>query len=242
MSYEIFYTRAFIRVGEHFIPMVNEGSSNTWLPQSKGPDLPEKSWQVLNYKDRGKLLYTEAEIRDIAKDYEAISQKTKSCYKSRNRRFEPGEFERWILCGMKTAYTVEEYNEMGNTLFLSDSTGGTPTLYGIHTTDNLLKLLQKLGSQRILKTVFLDRRNVYRPKRQPIDYRTLEAYYVLRYRNGYFCKWLKQGFLYTANGDSASSHKFKTEKEAQKYLAKYKARLKNTVLTIERMAGSGTAC
>lgn len=68
---------------------------------------------------------------------------------------------------------------------------------------------------------------------------TLEAYYVPRYRNGYFCKWLKRGFLYTAYGDSASSRKFKTEIEAQRYLAKYKERLQNIELTIERMDGSG---
>lgn len=244
MSYEIFYTRAFIRVGERFIPMVNEGGSNTWLPQSKGPDLPEKSWQILNYKNRGKLLYTEAEIRDIAKDYEAISQKTRSCYKSRNRRFELGEFERWILRGMKTAYTIEEYTEMGNTLYLVDSTEDVPVQYFIDTTDKLLEHLRALGSQRILKTVFLDSRKVYRPtcpwqKRQLIDYRTLEVYYVLRYRNGYFCKWLKRGFLYTAYGDSASSRKFKTEKEAQRYLDKYKERLGCTELSIERMARNG---
>lgn len=150
MSNEIFYTRAFIRVEKYFIPMVNEGSSNTWMPQYRGPDLPEKTWQVLNYKNRGKLLYTEEELKEIAEDYERISQKTRGCYKSRNRRFEPGEFERWILGGMKAAYTIEEYVEMGNTPYLVDSTGEQPVEYYIDTTDKLLEHLQELGSQRIL--------------------------------------------------------------------------------------------
>lgn len=80
---------------------------------------------------------------------------------------------------MKTAYTIEEYTEMGNTLYLVDSTEDVPVQYFIDTTDKLLEHLRALGSQRILKTVFLDSRKVYRPtcpwqKRQLIDYRTLE--------------------------------------------------------------------
>ena len=249
MSYEIFYDRAFVRVGkDNFVPMVNQGSNNSWEPGFNGRDLPEKTWQVLNYKNRGKLVYTAAEIREIAKDFERISQEDGTCYKSRHRQFAPGEFERWINNGMKSAFTMEEYIEHGNTPFIvyySDEAQEWERCY-FDTTEKFLQLLEQIGPGRDLNMGFLNERSVSRPfrarsKRQNVDYRTLEIYYVLQYQSGYFCKWTKRGFLYTAYADSASSRKFKTEKDAQRYLDKYKGRFGKTELAIKRITGNTAA-
>ena len=44
MSSEIFYDKAFIRVGEKYIPIVNHGSSNCFDIDRRGREIPEKRW------------------------------------------------------------------------------------------------------------------------------------------------------------------------------------------------------
>lgn len=248
MSNEIYYDRSFIRVGDDFVPIVNQGSSNCGVPVSRGRVLPDKSWQVLNFRNRGKLVYTEPEICKIAKDYEQISQDGGACYKSRNRRFAPGEFQRWILGGMKNALTVEEYIQAGNTLYIYNCTEETPywESHYFDTTQKFLDLIEQLSQKRELNVGFLNERSVLRPirpraKKQKVDCRTLEAYYVIQYKCGYFCKWTRHGFFYTAYADSASSRKFETEKEAQRYLDKYKSGFGAVEPKVMRIAGNTAA-
>ena len=71
MSSEIYYDRAYIRVGDRFIPVVNHGSSNCFDFDACGREVPEKHWSVLNYTFRH--LFTEEEIRQIAAIYEAAN-------------------------------------------------------------------------------------------------------------------------------------------------------------------------
>lgn len=112
MSSEIFYDKAFIRVEEKYIPVVNHGSSNCFEFDSRGREIPEKTWSVLNHPYTERMLFTADEIREIADFYEEISMSNRGgTKKSRNRSFEENEFRRWILAGMKSAHTVEEYME-----------------------------------------------------------------------------------------------------------------------------------
>lgn len=111
MSSEIYYDRAYIRVGDRFIPVVNHGSSNCFDFDACGREVPEKHWSVLNYTFHGRQLFTEEEIRQIAAIYEAANSDNRDgIRKSRNRSFDVGEFGRWIMNGMKTAHTMEEYD------------------------------------------------------------------------------------------------------------------------------------
>lgn len=73
MSSEIYYDRAYIRVGDRFIPVVNHGSSNCFDFDACGREVPEKHWSVLNYTFHGRQLFTEEEIRQIAAIYEAAN-------------------------------------------------------------------------------------------------------------------------------------------------------------------------
>lgn len=70
MSSEIFYDKAFIRVEEKYIPVVNHGSSNCFVFDSRRREIPEKNWSVLNYPYPGQMLFTADEIRKIANFYE----------------------------------------------------------------------------------------------------------------------------------------------------------------------------
>lgn len=119
MSSEIYYDRAFIRVGDRFIPVVNHGSSNCFDFDAHGREVPEKHWSVLNYTFHGRQLFTEEEIRQIAAVYEAANSDNRDgIRKSRNRSFGVGEFGRWIMNGMKTAHTVEEWSATFVELYL----------------------------------------------------------------------------------------------------------------------------
>lgn len=122
MSSEIFYAKAFLRVGDRFIPVVNHGSSNCYDFDSRGREIPERHWSVLSYPFRGRLAFTAAEIKQIAAAFEEANTENRggTC-KSRNRAFEVGEFGRWILAGLKSAHTVEEYRAYG-AIPLSSST------------------------------------------------------------------------------------------------------------------------
>lgn len=70
MSSEIFYDKAFILVGEKYIPVVNHGSSNCFDFDSRGREIPEKHWSVLNYPHTGRMLFTAEEMREIAAAHE----------------------------------------------------------------------------------------------------------------------------------------------------------------------------
>ena len=97
MSSEIYYDRAYIRVGDRFIPVVNHGSSNCFDFDACGREVPEKHWSVLNYTFHGRQLFTEEEIRQIAAIYEAANSDNRDgIRKSRNRSFDVGEFGRWL--------------------------------------------------------------------------------------------------------------------------------------------------
>ena len=88
MSSEIFYDKAFIRVEEKYIPVVNHGSSNCFEFDSRGREIPEKTWSVLNHPYTERMLFTADEIREIAAFYEEISMNNRGgTKKSRNRSF-----------------------------------------------------------------------------------------------------------------------------------------------------------
>ena len=144
MSSEIYYDRAYIRVGDRFIPVVNHGSSNCFDFDACGREVPEKHWSVLNYTFHGRQLFTEEEIRQIAAIYEAANSDNRDgIRKSRNRSFEEGEFGRWILAGMKSAHTVEEYKKYGNTVVVIDYSDSYWRKHSVFTTEELVEKLKE---------------------------------------------------------------------------------------------------
>ena len=232
MSYQIYYDRAYIAVGDKFIPLVNDGSNNTWERSFfSGRDVPEKNWNVMNYKRRNQLLFTAEEIREIAKDYEECNRSSGTSFKSRHRAFAEGEFERWIINGMNRAYTIEEYSKMGNSMYILDySSDNEWKRYPFKTTDEFMLLLDELKDARMLSVSFTDNRSVNKPIYNPktANVKDLDTYYVLRgflWSDAYLCSIRKRRITYCATPSGYGVKAFPTESAANKYLEKYKDRL-----------------
>lgn len=237
MSYQIYYDRAFIRVGENFIPLVNSGSNNCWEYNGRR-EIPEKDWSVLNWKRRSRLCFSEDEIREIAREYELSSQESGMCFKSRNRCFDSGEFERWIVNGMKNAFTIEEYVSFRNQLYILDYSAEKTEdwkSYAFNTTDEFLSILAGLSSSS-LSVHMANNREVFRPtskrsSRKKLRPGDLAEYYVLKGvykgRTIYFMELTRKGgarFTWDAPGGNVKV--FPTEKAALKYLEKYQDRFR----------------
>ena len=222
MSSEIFYAKAFIRAGDRFIPVANHGSSNCYDFDSRGREIPERHWSVLSYPFRGRLAFTAEEIKQIAAAYEEANTENRggTC-KSRNRAFEVGEFERWILAGLKSAHTVEEYRAYGNSVVVIDYERNWSKA-SIASTAELLSLLEQRESAHI-SIGFAEDRHIFYPKtsgrKQPFDFSALDRYYVLQSEQGIFVKRSSRRVWATLIAQAECVKKFRTEAEAQKYLA-----------------------
>ena len=242
MSYSIYYDRAFVRVDDQFIPMVNSGSNNCF--EIRGNlQIPEKDWSVLNWKRRGRVMFSPDEIREIAREYDQYNQESGMIHKSRYRQFEPGEFERWVINGMKRAHTVEEYRSFGNGLYVLDYSPSETSEWRKHsfsTTAELKEILSSLSAVQEIDITLSDNREVYRPVNQrsrghSLRASDLESYYVLagegisRSIQGqtiYFVKMTRRGFQHISDRNSSAVKVFRTEREAIRYVGRYKDRLK----------------
>ena len=146
MSSEIYYDKAFVSVGERFIPLVCRGSTNTYEFNEHGREVAERYWSVLDLPYRGRLLFTSDEIQKIAETYEGFSSGNRGgMRKSRNSAFEAGEFQRWFLAGLKNAHTIEEYRQYGNSIVLTDRHTQKTTYAS--TTEAFLTALSRIGEQ-----------------------------------------------------------------------------------------------
>lgn len=247
MSSEIYYDRAYIRVGDRFIPVVNHGSSNCFDFDACGREVPEKYWSVLNYTFHGRQLFTEEEIRQIAAIYEAANSDNRDgIRKSRNRSFDVGEFGRWIMNGMKTAHTMEEYRACGNTVVVVEYAEPVWKKHVVYTTKQLLDKLCELDGKPI-SVSFWDNRTVTHPptrrKNDSLNHNELSEYYVLRADQGFFVKRSRRRIWFARKipPTAASVRKFRTEKAAQRYLddnAKFFAKI---AFQIEHIQNGGDA-
>jgi len=245
MSSEIFYDKAFIRVDDRFIPVVNHGSSNCFTFDCRGREIPEKHWTVLNYTHRDQQIFSAAEMREIAAVYEEASVRNRGgTRKSRNRSFEEGEFGRWILAGMNSAHTVEEYSRYGNTVTVIDYTEDSWKRHCVSTTEELLEKLKELDGQSISVSFWDDRHVKHPPTRRkgtPTDFSKLPEFFVLRANTSYFVKRSSRRLWFIRQGPYgvSSARKFRTQKAAQKYLEDNKKFFSGYTFEVERIENGG---
>lgn len=246
MSSEIFYDKAFVKVPEGYIPVANHGASNCFDISPSGREIPEKHWSVLNYPNYGKMVFTADEMKEVAEVYEAANMSNRGgTKKSRYRSFDEGEFGKWILSGMKTAQTVEEYVKYGNTVVLIDYSGESWKKIPLLTTDELLERLREYRGRSDFDIGFENERHVIHPpvrcKKHPFDFSEVPEFYVLRAEQGYFVKRSGRRIWFAKYKDPRSQpiRKFKTEELAHKYLANNREFFSKCSFEIERIQNGG---
>ena len=235
MSSEIYYEKAFISIGDRFIPLVCRGSTNTFEFNVHGCEVAERYWSVLDLPYRGRLLFTSDEIQKIAETYEGFNSGNRGgMRKSRNSAFEAGEFQRWFLAGLKNAHAIEEYRQYGNSVVLTDQ--HTQKARYVSTTDSFLKELSRLGEQNV-DIRFDSCRNFYHPPRvsKSSKFDKLTQFYVLKAWSGYFVKRTRHGVMTirTADPTVATVRKFRTETAAQKYMEENAAYFSRISFSVE---------
>lgn len=244
MSSEIFYKKAFIKVDDKFIPLTNHGSSNCFDINYQGREVADKHWNVLCYPYSDRFIFTKDEIREIAKRHEEVNTSNRGgTKKSRYIAFEVGEFERWILAGMKSAYTVEDYTHFGNTVQIMDYETRRRTT--VKTTAELLEAL-RLAKGRSIDIVFADSRDVRRPQKSFTpkilnEFEALDEYYVLKSENGYFMRLTRRGVWGSVQFNKERVRKFKSEKDALAYLQKHERRMRCFCFKVECIRKEGVA-
>ncbi|MDR1704942.1 MAG: hypothetical protein LBS19_09730 [Clostridiales bacterium] len=190
----------------------------------------------MNWKrPAGRFIFSEQEILEIAYDYDQYNQECGMMFKSRNKCFAPGEMERWLVNGIHSAYTVEEYVSFGNGFFILDYSDYENTKkYTFKTTTEMLQILEELKDVKSLEIKLDYNRGVLRPKaskapRKPLDTGSLPQYYVLKGEHKgeaiYFIKFSQRGGFKYYLRPVWPVKPFRNEKDAQKYLAKYHDRL-----------------
>ena len=247
MSSEIFYDRAYIRVADKYIPVVNHGSSNCFDISIRGREIPEKHWSAINYPHRDKMLFSAEEMKEVAAIYEEASMGNRGgTRKSRYRSFEEGECYRWILGGMRSAHTVEEYQKYGNSVVIIDYSQEPWRRFSVSSTGELLERLEEMSGRSFTVSFYNDRRVKHPPMRkkgEPTDFSRLPEYYVLKAERGYFVKRSSRRVWFARYAQPLPScvRKFKTEALAKRYLQSNSSFLSQFAFGIERVENGGAA-
>lgn len=222
MSYEIYYKRAFIKVGAKYIPVLQHGSNNCWETSWKGRDIPEKYWSnwIHTKEGRGPIIATRDEITRYAVEFcDTTNYGGDLPFKARGRQFGSSmEAMRWFDNGVKTARTVEEYSELGNTVHVRTYVGnGESKTYPVKTSAELLSMLEVLKNDNpwvgfSSRELLLPKpTRVTRPKKEVDSFWTV---YVEGY--GYLKKRTARRIFQT--GSPQYAKKFKTANQAQKVM------------------------
>lgn len=244
MSYEIFYSRAFVRMDDRYIPMVCYGSNNTFEFEG-GRELPERNWHILNFGHENQILFTKEEIEQLAAHYEQISQSSGTIFKSRHQAFGPGEFHRWVVNGMRTARTLEEYSKAGNKLYLvalnHKKRELVPYEKQVASDDSFRQALQEARSQGCnhFDLQVRPNRNFQYPNLPQMPIKVPDEYFVLAAELGgtrvFFTKLLRRGYLYTHLPEPGLARIFETESKALQYRQKYAHRWGSFEFTPEKI-------
>ncbi|MGH2331773.1 hypothetical protein [Thermoanaerobacter mathranii] len=222
MSYTIFYDRRFIKIPGHgYIPMVQMGNSNVFeISPYSGKEIPEKTWFVLNTLGTNQVIFSENEIMQMAADLEKDAEYG-NIAKTRYTFFKPGEITRWFRSGIKNAKTLEDYVSWGNKLEVEVRTDKDYQLFYPTTTEELLNeiLLYQIAGKRI--NLYFNERNFKTPRLfRKRKEKTLQEYpFIIETEIGYLHHMSKYKIYATYIAEQAK--KFRTEKEAQKYIEKY---------------------
>lgn len=240
MGYEIYYDRRFLKIGDKICPIVQSGASNCTQYNWQGKEVAEKNWSVINYPKSEQLLFTPEELEDLYNNSGFYDDEPYGFHKSRESYHK--DFKKWLLAGIKTAMTIEEHLEIGNSIVIEGSVY-TQAEDGHKTRKDFGEYIKSDKEFFIAHEMFrlkgmehisigFTSRNINTKKRsrkrKTTDWNELDHYYVIQTDGSYpryFVRLLKSGYKYTTHYRSSSIRKFKKQADAQKYLEEHWHRL-----------------
>lgn len=263
MSYDIIYRKAFIKVGEgKAINFFESGSNNLydhnnkrsrgwWVSQLFGERVITEELVLDWVKNENARLTEENPIgSEDAYDqkywgwYSAISLGSKGTSGT-----SLSAFKSWFINGIKGALTIEEYKEQDVSFEFylpygldKEKIEGLPKFVPIGSTDFLIEKMDEMFSLGYnIKVYGIDRyfdnlkikNRIARQARPKTNFNELPEYFVLNMGWGYVSRVTRRNMQYFPDVNGWVK-KFKTEKEAQKYLDKIKPRF-NCIFKIEKM-------
>ena len=232
MGYDIFYDKAFIRINtgdykeDKFIPVLQHGANNCWQFGARGQEIPEKDWSSWSYTRTGKgnVICDKEEITRYGVEFGNPSSYGDLPFKARRRQFDsPMQASRWFWNGMKTAMTVEQYVEYGNTIRVVDTSEAYPHWkhVGVKTTEELVETINIIGQTKCY--VEFTGRILYRPKKLKVHHEPIpvDHFFVVKFDGQYVNKLTSRRLRYSRWMSDAKKHV--TEKSALAYMTRVQA-------------------
>jgi len=233
MSYTIIYNKAFIKIQDKYIPIIQYGDNNCYDISNRGKDIPAKNWDVWNYTIDGRMkdtiLFNRDEITEIATSFGTPNSYGEYLHRTRNTCFKSFmEGMRWFDNGVKYAKTIEEYEKDGNTIYFRVTDFKKP--YGetlvfncfINSESQLLELLEQYKSDKkndYYVSIGFQDRELYKPRKRRAfkEKKRVESSYAIKIDSEYyFVSKKKYGYKYSPY--SSASKYFKSMADAQRYI------------------------
>jgi len=216
-----------------FIPVIQYGSSNCF--EFKGNrEVSEKNWGTVKFglELLHKNLFTKDEIYLLAIDFGNPSSFGDFPFKARGRQFSSQkEATNWFYNGIKNAMPLEQYVEYGNTCMVFDWSNANINDWNrtyVKTTKELIDAINNCSDAKHCSVKF-QQRDLYLPKirRKRKEQKQVQGYWVVTLDDdgdkSYLNRKSKRGFKYC--GWLSNAKKFKTEKDAARYIGVLKKSL-----------------
>lgn len=228
MSYTICYDRRIFKVGEDkYITMLLCGDNNVYTIV-RNREVASKEWYAFSYK--GEFVLSKETLELLADDLGDTDCLARSRYNFFSK--DEKEFKKWILSGLRNAITVEEavsYSRRNR--FIIERSDDRNIFSYAETTEELLDRINLFKNEGHPFSLSLDCME-FKPKKRtitPKEKKLYEKFFVIQvapngefeeYRR-YLCSLGRNNFRHYHRPDLAVVKKFKTEKEAQRYVDKY---------------------
>lgn len=250
MGYKILDCKRFLRLEDKYIPFILSGCNNCHdfkFINGKYKEVREKNWSVFNQSYNKIPLFSREEIITAAKRKTLTSDEF---YYTKGRFQNGDEFKKMIVNGLRSAYTIEELNEISNipvSILISvssDKTQGQIFTEIIHSSEQLKKYFSLSKVNKVLSEprgwiymrfsryndplMPIFRKPCYKGLNKPVINKKNDFFYIFSIDTNnssdfkYVCSLKGKGTSNCFSNDILDARQFNTHRDALNYLEKHK--------------------
>lgn len=233
MSYEIVYSRQFLKIDEKIIPLVLYGSNNCYEVTWKGKERRERSWNTMYFGANTWIAQTEDKIMERINSY--CNREYQEHFVRNGKWVDDKGLIRFFQNGIKNAKTIEELQEeyyfrglCGYISIWSDGNNSIENKTSIYSSDDLRKFLtdaeNRLDNRTEKEKIYIcleyyNEKFESRVKKERKPKERLTDYYAIKINGySYLTKLTSRRIMYCYLCDMTKQ--FKTENQAKKYIEK----------------------